>query len=302
MFRLRISEYSVRKAVVVSFLAVIVQTQGVAYGHNGLHEQIEKVTELLQEEGADALLYVRRAELYRLHRDFDEALADLERARSLDPDLSAVDSVLGNVFYDTGYYAAAEVVLTRCLNINDSDGQVFLLRARARGKLGDVKSASEDYEHALELLNEVKPDYYLEYADLYAGKEGDGEKALAVLDAGIRRLGQVVTLELKAIEIDRLTGKYDKAVKRADALAAQTQRPERYYKLKGDIYLQADRYQDAVREYEKAADSIRALPVRLRHTGSVRKLRHELDEALHTAREKEAETAGSDREEIDADG
>src|SRR6266542_2762063 len=80
-----------RLFLLVACLAICVS----AWAHGPIHEQIEEVTRHIQREPRNAQLYLKRAELHRIHRDWDSASSDYEKARDLAPKLETVDFLAG---------------------------------------------------------------------------------------------------------------------------------------------------------------------------------------------------------------
>ena len=94
-------------AGLVSLAAVAVEA------HPGLHHDIASATVAIEKEPRKADLYVDRAYLERLDEEFDAALADLNRARELDPANPRVAAERGMTLSALGRYKEADVELTR---------------------------------------------------------------------------------------------------------------------------------------------------------------------------------------------
>src|SRR5688500_9865807 len=90
-------------AVVVIGLAL----SSPALGHGDLHEQIDALTEKIKAAPDDAGLYLRRAELRRLHQEIAPSKADYEQAERLDPSLTAVHLGRGKLLAQTGAFEEA---------------------------------------------------------------------------------------------------------------------------------------------------------------------------------------------------
>lgn len=84
-----------------------------------------------------------------------------------------------------------------------------------------VSPAAGDLTRAITQLSQPKPAYYLERAQALAD-EGEEriDDALCGLDAGIKTLGSVVTLQLCAIDLELQKNHYDGALTRLEQIVA----------------------------------------------------------------------------------
>ena len=198
--------------------------------------------DVLIEKSPDSVtLRVRRADLHRRHRDWDLAVSDLEAARTLSPAWPGIDLVQGRVWLDMGWARSAEACATRYLAAQPKSESGLLLRAevlRAEVLRAEVLSALERWDAATQAFADLvagsdapQPDHYLAWSR--AERRGTGDRraeALAVLDAGIDRLGPAPALHLEAIDLEIGTERFAAALEReaAGALAvAARRRPRR---------------------------------------------------------------------------
>jgi predicted Zn-dependent protease len=246
--------------------------------HDGDHEQITALTRAIERNPGNAELRLRRAELYRLHRQWDPALADLERAQVLDPRLDAVLLCGARVFLDAGQLESARRLLDRHVALHPEDPEPYLLRAQLGLRRGALEEAARDYDHALARLDPPEPDPYLARAEVLARLGPAGvERALAGLDAGLARLGPVAALELRAVELERERGRFDDALARLDGIAARSPRQERWLALRGEILLEAGRAAEALEAFGAARIALRSLPPRLRSPATIAELETTID-------------------------
>jgi tetratricopeptide (TPR) repeat protein len=249
-----------------------------AFAHDGLHDQIEQVTRRIAETPGDGALYLKRGELYRLHGEWDRALADLDRASRLAPGLAAVEFARGRTLLEAGRPAEARAALDRFLAHAPAHVEALLTRARARAALGEHAGAAADYTRALELMPRPEPDVYLERARALAAADRV-EEAVRGLDEGIARLGPLVTLELCAVDLERRLGRVDAALARVDLLASRSPRKETWLARRGEILDAAGRADEARAAFAAALDAIRALPAD-RRTRAVVELERQLRDRL----------------------
>ncbi|HEY0156513.1 MAG TPA: tetratricopeptide repeat protein [Thermoanaerobaculia bacterium] len=224
--------------------------------HDGVHDQIERATRRLAAEPKNAALYLHRAELYRLHQDWDRARADYTRAAKLDPRLEIVDFARGRMELEAGRPAAARTSLDRFLGRNPGHAEARLTRARTLVQLKKAEEAIADYDAAIAHVAQPTPDLYHERAKVLADL-GRVDDALRGLDEGMTRLGTLVSLQRPAIDLELAAARYDRALARLDTI---TTRRELYLADRADILLKAGRVEEAQAAYREALQRLAALP------------------------------------------
>jgi tetratricopeptide (TPR) repeat protein len=161
------------------------------------------------------------------------------------------------------------------------DPQGWLERARAQVRLGEPLAADRDYRTAMARFGEPGPDIVLEHADaLLAAGEAQRAQALQVVESGISRLGPLLTLELKAADIELSLGQYDAALRRFEQLASLSPRKERWHLMRGDTLSRAGRPQEARAAYLAAMASLDSLPPHLVQVPATRDLRRRVGDRL----------------------
>ena len=255
-----------------------------AVAHGPIDEQIATLSEQLQQDPQNAVLYLKRGALHSHHRDWNAALADYERAARLDRTLDVVDLARGRTLLAAGGYPQAKSALDRFLAKHPHHGEALATRARVLVKLAQPLAAAEDYTHAIaagEGLDRPEPDYYLERARALAAARGDHvDEELRGLDEGIKRLGPIVTLQLEAINLELARKRYDAALARLGTIAAQSPRKEAWLARRGEILEQAGRVGEARLAYEEAVAAIGSLPPRHRMTRATTGLEAHIRAAL----------------------
>ncbi len=233
----------------------------------------------LRREPRNASLYLKRGELYRLHRDWRRAAADYERAARLDPRLAAVDFARGRMLFEAGQNRAAKSALDRFLRAEADHAEALTTRARVLVRLGQRAEAAQDFTRALALAPE--PELFVERAAAIAAAGAPHTReALEGLDEGIARYGPLVTLQLPAIELELREGRYDAALARLETVAAQSPRQESWLARRGDILLRAGRAEEARTAYAAALAALEQLPAPRRRTRAVAELEAHVRAAL----------------------
>ncbi|MBK8148011.1 MAG: tetratricopeptide repeat protein [Acidobacteria bacterium] len=193
--------------------------------HDGIHEQIIAVTAEIKKSPRDAALYLKRAELYRLHREWRNSERDLNTAARLDPTLGVVDLRRGKLLFDMGKFRRSKKFLER---FNGAEPQMFegvLALGRTLAKLGDAAGAARWFKKAIEVSPSDSAEIYVERAEVLANS-GSFVEALDGLDEGIAKLGSLVTLETPAIDLEVRLNRFENAIKRIDRIAKGMPRKE----------------------------------------------------------------------------
>lgn len=267
----------IRLIAVAAWLAAMLVVPIAA--HEGLHEQIVEVTRQIKREPKNAFLYLKRGELYRLHRDWNAALADYRRAEQLNPRLDEVKFGRGRMYFEADKPQQAKIWLDRFLLAKPDHVDALVTRARVLVKLNNRIAAVKDYSRAIAQLARPKPEYYIERAQALV-VEGSKDEALGGIDEGIKKLGPIVTLQLFAIDLELSRKSYDAALSRLEQIFAQSPRKEKWLARRGEILLQAGREDEAGQVFKAALAAIESLPPYHRGTKATRELESRVRAAI----------------------
>jgi len=249
--------------------------------HGELHERIAAVDRELEAAPADASLYLERAELLRLHVAWDRALRDIARAAELDPTLVDVEFARARLYADMGWSELARESVDTFLEARPLEAAGFFFSSRlfeAQGRLG---AAHAHICRGIELSARPEPDYFLRRADLAAALwSGDVPRVVEGLDAGIERIGSVVALELRAMDLLRGAEQWDAALVRLERVASRSARKERWLAVRGDILHDAGRTTEAHTAFEQARRALALLRPAQRRSRAMRALAAHIQSAL----------------------
>jgi len=265
-----------------------------AKAHDEPSNQIAVLTWQIAAEPGNAILYLRRAELYRLDSEFPAALADYSTARRLDPGLVIADLGEGRALLDANRPGEARRLLERFVRAKPNDAEGRLELARALVRLHGTNAADAEYARAIAVAPEPRPDVYFERAR-FLRAAGRLPAAIRVLDDGIARLGPLASLEELAIELE-LEGKNpDGALARLDRIFPPGARQGTRLARRGEILAGAGRSAEARETFLRAQRAIESLPSRLRQTRAVQKLEGRVRSSLENLR-----AAGPEKEKTNA--
>jgi len=228
--------------------------------------------------------YVARSALLRRHGDLSAALADLERAERLDPTRVDVGLHRGRLALAAGHPEQAVEPLERLLAETPNHPEANLALARVLARLGRSRAAADHYTRAIENTPVAIPARYLERADALLAA-GEPATALDGLDEGLERLGPIIALATRAIEIERAQGRVDAALARLDQLASLASRQETWLVRRAEILEEAGRHGEARVAWAAALTEIGRLPKRARETRAITQLEaHARDGLARSAR------------------
>ena len=242
-----------------------------AHAHDGIAGQIARLTAQIKNAPSDGSLLLRRGDLFRVNRQWREALADLDRVEQLDSSLRRVDLVRAHVLFDSSRPAEAVAAADRYLAHDPDHLDALLIRARARIVLRRFTTAADDFTRIIR--SRPLPDFYLERARAQRASGAAGLlPALRGLDEGLARIGSIVTVELEALDLERALRQFDRAIVRIDRLAAQSARKEQWLARRGAVLEQAGRRDEARASYAAAIAAAEQLPPRIQRTRATQHL------------------------------
>ena len=253
-------------------ITILVLSVTALRAHDGIHEQIIAVTAEIKKSPRDAALYLKRAELYRLHREWRNSERDLNAAARLDPTLRIVDLRRGKLLFDKGEFKRARMYLERFSAVEPEAFEGVLALGRTLAKLGDAAGAARWFKKAIEVSPSDSAEIYVERAEVLANS-GSFVEALDGLDEGIAKLGSLVTLETPAIGLEVKLNRFENAIKRIDRIAKGMPRKEPFLLLKGETLIKAGRNCEARTEL---LDARRGYESRSTFQRNVRAVRNEI--------------------------
>jgi tetratricopeptide (TPR) repeat protein len=241
---------------------ILAGTIGLAFqagAHPDLDEQIGQLTAQISDHQHSADLYLQRADLYRRHAQFDEALRDLAVAAKCEAPVKRITLARAKVFSDAGRSEEALEAAQQLLAGETNHWEALIVRARAFQKLNQPQDAIQDYTLAIAKAPAPGPDLFLERASLHVALT-NLDAAIRGLDEGIARVGALPALELRAIEIERQRKTFVAAIERVDRIVARYPVKEPSLTLRGEILEQAGRIEEAHPTFQKVLDGIETYP------------------------------------------
>lgn len=251
----------------------------VARGHGDVHARIEELTQEIRHHPRSAALYVRRGSLHMLDESWEQALADFESSRRVDPSSPHIDFLRAKALVELDENERAVGLLNTFLSSEPEHADGYLLRARAKVVLGRIDSATEDYTRAIALFERPAPRHYLERARALIDA-GRVDEALAGLRQAVADLGPLASLVELAVAEEEKRGRYEEALRWADQLSPTLRRSPRWRAIAGNLADRSGQASFAEHEYREALAAIDALPPARQGTEAMTVLRAQLTDRL----------------------
>lgn len=256
-----------------------------ALAHPDLEEQIARLTIniALQPDHPDLLL--QRADLYRRHGQFDDALKDIARAERISTNVVPLTLDRARVLCEAGRAAEAVAEVQVLISRQTNHMEALIIRARGEAQLGHKEAAVLDFTTAIGHSPAPAPDLFLERAHLLA-ELGRLDEAVRGLDVAISNSHFASPLQLTAIEYERRRGTYDSALTRTDSLTARYPVKEPWLTLRAEILEQAGRTREAAETFQHVLAGIEKYPVIRRGLDLTKQLEQRAQQGLARTRSK----------------
>ncbi|MEM7165041.1 MAG: tetratricopeptide repeat protein [Planctomycetota bacterium] len=269
----------IRNCCTIAFMLSALSLTTLAPAHDGLHDDIDAVTQRLAREAATltkeqrASLFLQRAELLRAHGDTAAALHDYARVEQLAPSMHGLWYGRGAAQLAQGQTEAARTSLQHFCKLHPQQARAHLLLATASERLGAFDLAASSLEQAIALQARPQPEHFLRWSRAlrHCGALHTVE-SLRVLEQGLERLHHPVALAIEAVRVEIELQRSNAALGRLARLAAASPRPERWLAWSGKILADTGRQMEAQLHFEAALRAIGQLPPSRRATAATQRL------------------------------
>jgi tetratricopeptide (TPR) repeat protein len=280
----RLSTQCARAALAVALLVPGLARE-VAFAHLGVDALDERSSAEVAKHPDSAEAHLMRARVLQMKRDWDAALEEIEEAATRGADPDVVGGTRGSVYLEAGFPRMAKVEFDRVLARRPGAYGLMFERGRAWLAIGNAEAAARDFGDAIAKGPQPTPEQVIARRDalLALGKKED---ALRALDAGMTRVGRVVSLQMPAVDLEVELGRYEAALRRLDDLSRSIPTPNPLWiARRGEVLEKAGRASEARVEYAKALSLIEARAV-LRHGAPFEDLKRRLETALASANDR----------------
>lgn len=254
--------------------------------------RLEKQTREILQAPDNPSLYLKRAEQHVQEKHWDQAIRDYDKAAELGAKNKELHLDRAETFLKAGKPASAIEASRLFSKAYPDDPRGPVVRARALMRQGKPSEAVAEYTAGLERGYEPAPDLYLERmeAQKKSGKSTPATR-LEGIDEGLRKLGPVLTLQLKAIDLELELGRAESALARIDTILAQSERKEAWLERRADVLMLLKRTEEARAAREQALAAVKALPPGPRKSPETRALQARLEKKLTSGARRKGEPA-----------
>lgn len=243
-----------------------------ASGHEDLEVRIAELTERFA-ENADAEILLRRADLHRRHKDWRRAAGDLDRASELGAPEDSVRLARAMLLVDNKKDSRAIETLAGLESV-----PAQFLRARALARIGETAKASAQFTKAIASCAQPLPEHFAEHAQMLATAEPPQlEAALGVIDAGLGKLGPLISLSEEAFRLERQVDPAA-ALRRVHQLNRTDAPPNPRWLLREvELLIDLEENDQAATVLASARAKLQALPARRKSAPAIQKIVIRLD-------------------------
>ena len=262
-----------------------------ALGHGDTHEQIKQLDALLEKNPDHVASLLERADIHRTHRNYCDALDDLNRVRLLSPSNDTVHYLIGITLFHKGDLNEAKTALHIFNRRSPNSPRGYLALAKVHTQQRQYLKAAHAYELSIKNQSKPVPNDYLARAHAYveAGKPYLAQ-ALDGLEEAIDVIGPLITFQRLAIEIELAQGNHQEAITRIDGILRDMDRKETWLVKKARVFTSMGRDEEAREQYLLAKRAIELLPQRTKSSPSIRALQKTVHEYLnHKTQEKDVQ-------------
>ncbi len=239
--------------------------------HGDLHERIVKATEEISKDSSNPSLYFKRGQLYFQHEDFDNALADFNKAKKLNLPTDEVEYWIARLYLETKNTTKGIETIKLFLANNPTDVNAIRVYAKLAEQATDLATAVIQFKQVIGLTITPLPDNYLELAAVLR-QQKDYDGAIEWLLKGSEALGKLYVFDAEMISIYKELNNYPEAIRIYQRLAYSSNRKEVYYFEIGNGFLQMDDKDAASKYYKLSLGAIEMLPPHLQETPAMKEL------------------------------
>ncbi len=257
-------------------IILLILSHLILVAHGDMHEQIQELTKQLEKQPENAVLYVQRGLLWQAHGSYIDAKDDFQKALNLNENLHLVHLHLGQAYLGQEKPDSALFSIQSYIAHFPNNAVGLLTRGEAYFDLEKYDLSAKDYETAIGLKGEkAAVQDYMSWAEAEKLTGGD---AVACLEQGMDHLGNLITLQQKALDYEIQAQQYDQAVSRIETVLNGLQRKEVWLVKKAEVLLLAGDNVGAKEALEQAKFAIEYLKPRAKNTEAMKRLMSRIGE------------------------
>lgn len=247
--------------------------------HGDLDVRIAEKTAEIHSNPSNLLLYMQRGMLHAQHEQPDSALMDYRHALASGLDTSLLHLLMAESFLEKGNATSGLESIETFLAKEPDHLKGVYTRAQLLEQSGDLSEAINDFGFVIDRAKSPRPQDFIQLSELYLKRNPrDVEKAVEVLDRGRKKLGNIISLEMRLLKLHKEQKNFEEAHAVVDRMMAPLSRKERLLVEKAELFLLQGEKTAAVQTLNEAEHAISALPPRFQNIGAISKLKTRITE------------------------
>ena len=227
------------------------------FAHGIVHQQIDELTQQIEQNPANTQLLLKRGQLYADDQHWLKAQDDFNAARQLHPSKSIVDLLEAKMWFVANRPNSSYPLVNRYLKDNPDVPAALALRGKLGLLLGRPDAAVTDFARVVQRSKTVLPDMYLQWAKAQASVTPiNQQKVHRIIQAGIDNLGPLVVLLGYAIDFDRQQPCYQSALLWLEKLPLKLRQQPFWLVQKAKLLGSLNKSLEAEIQYKLALDQL----------------------------------------------
>lgn len=256
------------------FLCVSIFYSLCVFSHGDLEERILAVTEEIKTSPDSPYLYFKRGKLYFQHQEFKKSLKDFNQSKLLGYNCSEQDLLFARNYFRLNNFEKTLFHTNYILDTDKKNVRALKLKAKTLMNLDRFQESALTFELVVDYADESFPENYIDASLSWeALNTSHGlNRASKIIETGIEKLGNLISLFDRLIDISVDQKDYKKAIEIQFKMLNIVSRKERaYYKLT-ELYLIDNNPNMAIETVNLAKEHFYRLPLRIQNTSFMKKL------------------------------
>ncbi|MEZ4781449.1 MAG: hypothetical protein R2816_07790 [Flavobacteriaceae bacterium] len=240
--------------------------------HGDLTKRINIKTNEIKLNPNNPELYFDRGFLYQQHEEYDKATLDYKKAGELGFNDKLLDFRKAESYYKWGKHELALTASSAYLEKDQNDVKINKLHAQILFELKHFDKSFDHYKFFINTVEDPRPEDYIEFSLISIAKYNDYNKAIDILENGIQKLGNVISLQLEKLEYYKKSNQVEKAIEQYNQFILNNKRNEFWYYKKAHYLYENNQISQCKIALEQSKLSISMLKDKIKNTQAVKEL------------------------------
>ena len=248
--------------------------------HGDLDERILAASNEIKAHRDSAYLYFKRGKLYFQHNEYKKSIKDLKKANSLNYSSKEQQLLFARNYFRLKKYKKTLSFAERILSSDLKHVLTIKIKAQALLKLERYKESAETFEDVIKYTNQSFPENYIEASVAWEMLDNElgRNRSVSIIEEGIGKLGKIVSLHERLINLSVKNGNYKHAINTQLQVLDFFPRKERAYFKLCELYALDNNETKAKESIDLAKQYFYKLPLRIQNTSFMKKLLENIKE------------------------